>query len=486
MPIKHTKLATRDDGLDDGRVQPSWWNEDHDIGDFLSAIIDLAVTPGTVPYIKADGTAGQFALSDFARALLVLADAPTFRSALGVAALDSPAFVNTPTAPTAPLNANTMQLANMAALQAMRADLVASSPATLDTLNELAAALGNDPSFATTITNALAARLRFDAAQTLTTGQKAQALANLGLALAAVATTGAYADLTGKPTLGTAAALNVGTGANNIPQLDSGGKMPAVDGSALTNITPSGLAFGQCVLKLVSGNLVLLPYQGNRITINGVSCTVPDAGVSLAPTGLTVSTLYYVYAVATAGAVTSIEASTTGHATSTTAGNKGVEIKSGDNTRSLVGMAYIDAGPAFADAIGKRYVRSWFNDNGRTLESAKTGSTTSSVNVSQGMIVGLLMWAGEAVTATASGINYNTVVTGSGYGMQIMYDAAVLLGDAIISAPASQSFFQMTFSGTASHAALPEGLHTFDLGATAGGAGGTIQYTARLSVVVRR
>ena len=51
-----------------------------------------------------------------------------------------------------------------------------------------------------------------------------------------VATSGAYADLSGTPTLGTAAALDVGTGANNIPQLNGSGQLPAVDGSALTGI----------------------------------------------------------------------------------------------------------------------------------------------------------------------------------------------------------------------------------------------------------
>lgn len=45
------------------------------------------------------------------------------------------------------------------------ANLVASSPAALDTLNELAAALGNDPNFATTITNALALKATPDAVQ---------------------------------------------------------------------------------------------------------------------------------------------------------------------------------------------------------------------------------------------------------------------------------------------------------------------------------
>tara|TARA_B100000035_G_C20824129_1_gene475650 strand:- start:60 stop:455 length:396 start_codon:yes stop_codon:yes gene_type:complete len=66
--------------------------------------------------------------------------------------------------------------------------------------------------------------------------------------LAAVATSGAYSDITGTPTLGTAAALNVGTGANNIPQLDSNGKLGAIDGSALTGIEgfsyAATLAFG--------------------------------------------------------------------------------------------------------------------------------------------------------------------------------------------------------------------------------------------------
>ena len=53
--------------------------------------------------------------------------------------------------------------------------------AALDTLSELASALGNDANFASTITTALGYRLRFDAAQTLTSGQKTQACTNLGI-----------------------------------------------------------------------------------------------------------------------------------------------------------------------------------------------------------------------------------------------------------------------------------------------------------------
>lgn len=82
--------------------------------------------------------------------------------------------------------------------------LTAASPATLDTLAEIADALGDDPNFAATITAALANRVRFDAAQTLTVPQQAQARTNIGAGTSSFS--GAYADLTGKPTLGTAAA----------------------------------------------------------------------------------------------------------------------------------------------------------------------------------------------------------------------------------------------------------------------------------------
>lgn len=61
------------------------------------------------------------------------------------------------------------------------AAIVDGSPVTLDTLNELAAALGDDPNFSVTITAALAKRLRFDAVQSLTTIEKATAMGNMGV-----------------------------------------------------------------------------------------------------------------------------------------------------------------------------------------------------------------------------------------------------------------------------------------------------------------
>ncbi|EJD5551006.1 prophage tail fiber N-terminal domain-containing protein [Escherichia coli] len=74
------------------------------------------------------------------------------------APLDSPAFTGTPTTPTPPDDAVGLETANAAFVRKLLAALVDSSPEALDTLNELAAALGNDPNFATTVTKALAGK----------------------------------------------------------------------------------------------------------------------------------------------------------------------------------------------------------------------------------------------------------------------------------------------------------------------------------------
>lgn len=68
-----------------------------------------------------------------------------------------------------------------AAKSAIKNELIDGSAAALDTLKELAAALNNDPNFATTIATELGNRVRFDAAQTLTTAQKLQACTNIGV-----------------------------------------------------------------------------------------------------------------------------------------------------------------------------------------------------------------------------------------------------------------------------------------------------------------
>ncbi|EIE5183366.1 phage tail protein [Escherichia coli] len=98
------------------------------------------------------------------------------------APLNSPALTGTPTTPTAPQGTNSTQIASTAFVMAAIAALVDSSPDALNTLNELAAALGNDPNFATTMLNALAGKQPLDNTLTNLSGKDvAGLLAYLGL-----------------------------------------------------------------------------------------------------------------------------------------------------------------------------------------------------------------------------------------------------------------------------------------------------------------
>ncbi|EGZ2392697.1 phage tail protein [Escherichia coli] len=95
----------------------------------------------------------------------------TINNALALKApLASPALTGVPTAPTAAQGTNNTQIATTAYVRAAISALVGSSPEALDTLNELAAALGNDPNFATTMTNALAGKQPLDATLTALAG----------------------------------------------------------------------------------------------------------------------------------------------------------------------------------------------------------------------------------------------------------------------------------------------------------------------------
>nr|WP_249527791.1 phage tail protein [Escherichia coli] len=98
------------------------------------------------------------------------------------APLNSPALTGMPTTPTAPQGTNSTQIASTAFVMAAIAALVDSSPDALNTLNELAAALGNDPNFATTMLSALAGKQPLDNTLTNLSGKDvAGLLAYLGL-----------------------------------------------------------------------------------------------------------------------------------------------------------------------------------------------------------------------------------------------------------------------------------------------------------------
>ena len=157
--------------------------------------------------LKAGSTAGSAAWENLAKADVGLGNvdntsdagkpvSTATQTALNAKApLASPALTGTPTAPTATAGTNTTQIATTAYVRAEVAALVASAPGALDTLDELAAALGDDPNFATSVSTAIGEKLA-KASNLSDLANAATARTNLGLgtmatqAASAVAITG--------------------------------------------------------------------------------------------------------------------------------------------------------------------------------------------------------------------------------------------------------------------------------------------------------
>jgi len=208
----------------------------------------------------------------------------------------------------------------------------------------------------------------------------------------------------------------------------------AVDYVGVAHAAPSAAAPAAVIvggiLKYVSATaLSFLPFKGNQTVINGSAYTIPATGngiAGLANTGvyvngvaaqnLAANTTYYVYEFNNAGTVTA-DFSTTNHATSIAAGNSGTEIKSGDETRSLIGQIRTNASSQFVDGVSQRFVRSWFNDGGVSV-FANFSATRSTSNVYPTWAElhaeirnEVLLWAGEKLFVVCSGTYQNNVAS---------------------------------------------------------------------------
>ncbi|ELY4481501.1 phage tail protein [Cronobacter turicensis] len=178
------------------------------------------------------------------------------------APLASPALTGTPTAPTAAQTVNNGQIATTAFVKAAIAALVASSPAALDTLSELAAALGNDANFAATMTKALAGKQPLDGTLTDLSGKDAAAIISyLGL--------------------GSAAKLNVGNAAGQIPDMSfflSGQNWFKLPGGIIVQ------AFSSFIYSTDSdGTAITFPVSFPD-TVMGLSVLWSDSSPTAAPT----------------------------------------------------------------------------------------------------------------------------------------------------------------------------------------------------------
>jgi hypothetical protein len=190
---------------------------------------------------------------------------------------------------------------------------------------------------------------------------------------------------------------------------------------------------GSGVLRYVGAKaLSYLPYNGNQLKINGLWRAIPDSGIAglgnnascfingVAVQALAVNTFYYVYAFMN-GVTMTADFSTTAYAVSTTTGNVGVTIKSGDDTRSLIGMVKTNATTDYRDTTGARLVRSWFNrdatrrDFTGTLNAGTGTNATNWVELNSAIRSYFLIWKDETAFATLISPGYNTADGGACY-----------------------------------------------------------------------
>lgn len=167
--------------------------------------------------------------------------------------------------------------------------------------------------------------------------------------------------------------------------------------------------------------LSFLPFRGSYIKINGLFYKIPSSGVAgLANTGVYVEGvagqtpaaggLYYVYCFNNAGTLTA-DFSATGHVTSSTLGNEGTEIKSGDDTRTLLGLVQLSGG-LFYDQLQNRYVRTWVNRKPVSFAATYSGAPGMAVGTWTVIVSAVVVvWADEGVSASVLGSTNDAATT---------------------------------------------------------------------------
>lgn len=231
--------------------------------------------------------------------------------------------------------------------------------------------------------------------------------------LAAVATTGAYADLSGLPTLGTAAALDVGVSANQVVQLDGSARLPALDASQLTNIgAATGVGDVVGPASAVDGHVALFDGTSGKL--------IKSSGAALAT-------------VATTGAYGDLS----GTPTLVTAldGLSDVALTSVGTQDRLRhdGTQFVNAPPILRSAVGNATGATTINLNdGEFFTATATGAVTWTFSTPRGDAAGFILrltnggafaqtwpasvdWpGGEAPTLIEAGVDVLVFVTDDG------------------------------------------------------------------------
>ena len=217
------------------------------VAGITKSMVGLGNVDNTADSAKPISTATQTALDAKLSSATAGATYETISNVQLKAPLASPALTGVPTAPTATAGTSTTQVATTAFVGTAVSNLVASAPAALDTLNELATALGNDASFSTTITNALAAKAPL-ANPTFTGTTNVGAITAAG-AITANATYGVIFSDGTQIKAGVPSITTIGSVRSSSETLTSGeqDKFIPVSGAVVITLPASGYVTGQSI-----------------------------------------------------------------------------------------------------------------------------------------------------------------------------------------------------------------------------------------------
>jgi hypothetical protein len=265
------------------------------------------------------------------------------------------------------------------------------------------------------------------------------------------------------PTTGDAkvsAAIN-GIANTNLAKMAAGtykGNPTAASANASDSTLPP---FGNCQLQRSSSTQVtLMPWNGNQVTFpNGYIYSIGSSGLAsgsinggcylngTANSTLTAGTLYYCYLWYNNGSPV-LDFSTTGHAVDSTTG---IVIKSGDNTRVLVGMIYPQTGPTVADSGAARLVASWFNRQPKmgsaNFTANRSTTSTSEVEINSEIRVAFLSW-GDSASCQFSGSGTNNTTGDATYSTFGLDGTSTLFGGTIANAYAGGQYKDLSFSAS--------------------------------------
>ena len=179
------------------------------------------------------------------------------------------------------------------------------------------------------------------------------------------------------------------------------------------------LNFGGILTRDSATALKFAPKNGNKIKINGAIYDIPNAGIAgLGNTGvyvngtagqnLAANANYLVCAFNNSGIITGDFVTTLTHVPDTASGNAGVEVKSSDSTRTVIGLIRTNASSQFVDSAQYRFVRSWFNRKVARLRADFTSSVSAApyVQIQEISPQSRVYWvnfAGEMVLLTMTG-----------------------------------------------------------------------------------